>query len=252
MNKKKMIELYQSASKHSNYQILPAILEEIIPSEKIYVNSRFENQRLNFLKQHLDFNEKKIVDIGGNTGFFTFEAIDLGANEVIHVEGNKEHSEFVALAAKELVLNITSENKYLGFIDSDEFPDNVDITFLFNVIHHLGDDFGDKTLNIREAKYEMSKTLNYFTNKTEYLVLQMGFCWKGDRNFLLFENGTKEELIKFVKDSIQDKWDIIAIGIAEEENGTTIYNELNSSNISRNDSLGEFRNRPIFILKKQK
>lgn len=248
--KKKMIELYQSASKHSNYQILPSILEEIISSDKIYVNSRYENQRLEFLKQHLDFKGKKIVDIGGNTGFFTFEAINLGANEAIHIEGNKDHSEFVVLAAEELGLNITSENRYLGFNDNDDFPENVDIVLLFNVIHHLGDDFGDKSINITEAKYKISQTLNYFTDKTEYLVLQMGFCWKGDRNSLLFKNGTKEELINYVKHSIHNKWDIIVIGIAEEKSGTTIYNELNSFNIFRNDSLGEFRNRPIFILKK--
>lgn len=249
MNLKKLIKLYQSSSKHSNYQVLSSMLEGILPLDQIKVNSRYEKQRLDFIKLHLDFDSKKIVDVGGNTGFFTFEAINLGATEAVSIEGNRVHSDFVNVIATKLNLNITSENRYLNFNDSEDFPRNTDITLLFNVIHHLGDDFGDKAINITEAKQKMSETINYFADKTEYLVLQIGFCWKGDRDFLLFENGTKEEQIDFVRHSIRNNWNIIAIGIAEEQDGVTVYNELNDVNILRNDALGEFRNRPIFILK---
>lgn len=248
MNINKMVELYQSVSKHSNYQILPAILEKILPTERISVNSRYESERLDFLNQHIDFKGAKVVDIGGNTGFFTFESIRLGAKEVIHIEGNKEHSDFVALAAKELDLNIRSENKYIDFVDGDDFPENVDITLLFNVIHHLGDDFGDQTINIEKAKQLMADCINYFHGKTDTLILQLGFCWKGDRNLLLFENGTKDEMIDFVMNTIDGKWRIQAIGVAELEKDKTVFNLLNDFNRKRIEEIGEFRNRPVFIL----
>ena len=38
------------------------------------------------------------------------------------------------------------------------------------------------------------------------------------------------------------------IGIAESAGDKIIYNELDSKNIERQDSLGEFLNRPIFIM----
>jgi hypothetical protein len=66
---------------------------------------------------------------------------------------------------------------------------------------------------------------------------------------LLFENGTKEELIDFVKKAVEGRWNIQAIGVAEMEDDKTVFNLLNDSNIKRSDAMGEFRNRPIFILK---
>ena len=61
-------------------------------------------------------------------------------------------------------------------------------------------------------------------------------------------NGTKREIIEFVEEGTKDSWVIRNIGIAESAGDNIIYNELNSKNIERQDSLGEFRNRPIFIL----
>jgi hypothetical protein len=249
MNIEKLKGLYQNTSKHSNYQILPNCLKPIISNDDLVINSRFEAERLKFLKSQFDFLEKKIIDIGGNTGYFSFQSIEEGASEVDYIEGNKEHAEFVKFAADDLKLNINVFNKYLNFDDESEFSLDADVILLFNVIHHLGDDFGDQTISMEKAKKLMADSINYFQNKTDILVLQMGFCWKGNRNLLLFENGTKKEMIDFVKKATDKKWEVIAIGIGEEDQDGTIFNLLNEKNIDRNDSLGEFRNRPIFILK---
>jgi 2-polyprenyl-3-methyl-5-hydroxy-6-metoxy-1,4-benzoquinol methylase len=243
-----LIELYKKTSKHSNYQVLPSSLKNIIDESIVPSISRYENERMDFLKKQLSFQNKKVLDVGGNTGFFSFEAIEAGAKQATLIEGNLAHETFVKKAAQIINKNITTNNYYLDF-KTNKIEESYDIVLLFNVIHHLGDDFGDKAITMDEAKIEMQNAINFFSDKTELLVLQMGFCWKGDKNLLLFENGTKLEMIKFVKHSIKDKWEIQTIGVAEEIDEKTIYSILDDENVERYDSLGEFRNRPIFILK---
>lgn len=243
-----LIELYKKTSKHSNYQVLPSLLKNIIDESIVPSISRYENERMDFLKKQLNFQNKKVLDVGGNTGFFSFEAIEAGAEQATLIEGNLAHETFVKKAAQITNKNITTNNYYLDF-KANKIEESYDIVLLFNVIHHLGDDFGDKAITMDEAKIEMQNAINFFSDKTELLVLQMGFCWKGDKNLLLFENGIKQEMIDFVKKSITDKWEIQTIGVAELVEGKTVYNTLNNQNVERYDSLGEFRNRPIFILK---
>ncbi len=250
MNKNRLIELYQNTSKHSNYQILPTGLSAILSQNDVQTKSRFEKERLQFLTDNLDFNGKKILDIGGNTGYFSFESLEIGAKEVVYIEGNTPHADFVNEAKNILQKPITVKNEYLDFqTPIAEAP--FDIVLLFNVIHHLGDDYGEKSISVEKAKEKMIDCINYFIGKTNILVLQMGFCWKGDISQPLFENGTKEEMIDFVKTAIKDRWKIKTIGIAEEADKLTSYKSLNEENKRRQDRLGEFRNRPIFILERK-
>jgi SAM-dependent methyltransferase len=243
-----LVALYKINSKHSAYQILPNSLKNIIKEEVVQAIPRFEKERFEWLKSKLDFQNTKIVDIGGNTGYFTFEAIEAGASEAIYVEGNSNHAEFVKKAAELIHANVKVVNKYFDFQEALT-EETFDVVFIFNVIHHLGDDFGDQNYTKAQALEKMKSAINYFKNKADRLVLQMGFCWKGDRTQLLFENGTKSEMIDFINETIEGFWKIEQIGIAEIQNGNTVFNDLNESNRGRNDDLGEFRNRPIFILK---
>jgi len=246
----KLKELYSKTSKHSNYQIIPNALESILSNTDIVVKTRQELERMNYLKEHLNFEGKTVLDVGGNTGYFSFESIDAGASEVLYIEGNMAHAEFVKEASIQLNKKIKVYNEYLNFKEPTG-DEPYGMVLLFNVIHHLGDDYGDKNISITKAKEEMVDCINYFYDKTDLLVLQMGFCWQGDITKFLFENGTKSEMIDFVKEAVKNKWEILQIGIAEEINEETIYKPLNESNIERSDNLGEFRNRPIFILKKK-
>ena len=244
----KLKALYSEASKHSGYQIIPAALRHILSNDDISVKSRYEQERMEFLKKNLDLKGKKILDVGGNTGFFSFDCLDAGASELVYVEGNKTHAKFVKEASNELKNNIIVHNKYLNFEESlEEAP--FDVVLLFNVIHHLGDDYDDKNISIEKAKEKMADGINYFHDKTEFLVLQMGYCWKGDRTKLLFENGTKREMIKFVEKAIYGKWNILHMGIPEIKDAKTIYNAFNSKNIERNDELGEFKKQAYFYFK---
>lgn len=244
--------LYEKGSKHSNYQVLSNRLS-LLMSDDIEVQSRYESERLNFILENLAIKGKTIIDIGGNTGYFTFELIDAGAKHVDYFEGNKAHADFVELASNVLDISnkIQVENKYLNFnneLDSSYY----DITLLLNVLHHLGDDYGDEEITLDKAKKNIIPQLNYFAAKTSFLIFQLGFNWKGNRDQSLFEHGTKKELIDFVIAGIYQHWEILKIGIAEKHNGIVSYNVVNRKNIERNDSLGEFLNRPLFILKSQK
>ncbi len=107
----------------------------------------------------------------------------------------------------------------------------VDCTVLLNVLHHFGDDFGDRDAAKEAAKQRMLACLSALARTSRRLVFQLGFNWKGDRHQPLFAGGSKA-----------------AIGIAERDGGQTVYRDLCDRNIARDDSLGEFLNRPIFIM----
>jgi SAM-dependent methyltransferase len=248
--KEQLIELYANNSKHSNYQILPERLSPLIGTDGIKVRTRYERERLDYILSKIDVREKTIVDIGGNSGYFTFELIDAGAKQVRYYEGNPVHVDFVKLASKilEVENRLLINNKYFSFEDELK-NEKQDIILLLNVLHHIGDDYGCSTISLEKAKKEIIRQLNSLADKTDILVFQLGFNWKGNGNTGLFENGTKQEMIEFIEQETTQNWEIKNIGIADKIVEDIRYNDLNEHNIQRNDSLGEFLNRPLFIMK---
>ena len=248
-NINKLIQLYSKESKHSGYQILPERLSRVLPQEYISIKSKYEKERLHYILDKVDIENKVILDIGGNTGYFTFELIDNGAKHVHYYEGNQAHSEFVNISSKILdiedKIRITSE-----YFDFENLSSNrYDIALVLNILHHLGDDFGDANLNIEEAKKDIIKQMNNMANISEIMIFQMGFNWKGNRYTCLFENGTKGEMIEFIEKGTSNYWDILKIGVPEKIRGKIIYMDINDENVKRRDELGEFLNRPILIMK---
>lgn len=247
--KERLIKLYSNKSKHSNYQILPIKLKTILAQDDIQTTTRSEFERLKYILNRIDFNGKSVLDIGANTGYFSFELLDAGARSVHYYEGNKEHVEFVQLAADTLELGgkIKITNDYYDF--SGSFDGHYDIGLLFNVLHHVGDDYGDKNASIDDAKQLIVQQLNNMSTVTDTLVYQMGFNWQGNVSKCLFPSGTKQEMIDFVRKGIDGFWQIESIGIAQRIKGKISYEDITNENIKRDDNLGEFLNRPIFILK---
>src|SRR5512133_1686978 len=248
--KEELIQLYAKNSKHSNYQILSRRLSAIIGSGEIEVKTRYESERLKYILDNTEIKNKSVLDIGGNSGYFSFELLDNGASHVHYYEGNPVHSEFVKLAAETLGVaeKVEVTNRYMMF--KDELNNtNFDIILLLNVLHHLGDDFGDTAISMNNARKEIITHLRNLAGKTQIMIFQLGFNWKGNRNMCLCQNGRKAELISYLKEGLEPYWEFIKIGIAENVDGTIVYKDLNDKNIHRVDSLGEFLNRPIFILK---
>lgn len=244
----KLITLYNETSKHSNYQILPSDLKNVLPMNELEIHSRYEEERLRYIIRNVDIKDKSFCDIGANCGFFSFEMIKNGACKGELYEGNQAHAEFLRIAAEYLNLEnkIKVYNQYYSFCNDKKYYDFV---LLLNVLHHVGDDYG-KSGTINDAKNNILCSINAMANVTDILVLQLGYNWMGDRQRCLFETGTKREMIEWLRSGVADVWSVQKIGVAEGNRTTAVYNDINIYNIERNDELGEFLNRPIFILKR--
>ncbi len=241
-------ELYNRDSKHSNYQLIHSSIAKHISSDAIKVNSRYEQERLAYINDNVALPGKRVLDIGGNTGFFTFSALEEGALSVDYFEGNENHAEFVYLSARFLGLEdrISINPCYYDFSSRES---TYDVAFLLNVIHHYGDDYGDGHVTMDQAKRRMLEQVSKLAEVVNTLVFQMGFCWQGDVERPLFSLGTKREMIDFIQQGVGHTWDIVKIGVAERASDGIAYADLSEENIGRDDSLGEFLNRPVFIMK---
>jgi len=235
--------------KHRGYHILPERLNSKIDSEELKNKYVFyEKERIVYMKSKIDFKNKTVLDIGCNMGYFLFEILDVHAKKVTGYEGKILCGEFLNRAIK-LMNEKNRFEFYNTYFNFNKVNEKYDVVLLLNVLHHLGDDYGDKTLSIEKARHHIIEQLNSLSKNTSIMIYQMGFNWQGNIKKCLFEKGTKAEMIDYIKTGTQNYWDIIAIGIAERYNSGIIYKDLTEKNIVRDDSLGEFLNRPIFILK---
>lgn len=242
----KLLNLYKQSSKHSNYQTLNDELLSVLGTDKSEIGSKYEKQRFDYILRHIEIKDKSVLDIGGNTGYFTFESIKSGCSYVDYYEGNKAHAEFVNMAKG--IFDSSKVNVYSDYFDFDGEHKPYDIILCLNVVHHLGDDFSVAG-SIDEAKMMIKKTIQDMSRYGDIMVFQMGFNWKGDREHCLFENGSKKEMEAFIEDATDGFWEILNTGIAVKRNNSVAYCEKNEENNLRNDELGEFLNRPIFIMK---
>lgn len=251
----KLINIYRKQSKHSNYQILPDSLLEITGNLNINIKNTYEKERLKYILKNVEVKGKKILDIGGNTGYFSLEMINNGAALVHYYEGNQLHAEFVELASKLLNVDkkIIISNRYFLFDKLDTKKTlNYDITLLLNVLHHVGEDYGENINSVDKAKKAILSQLNSLSEITNVLIFQLGFNWKGDITKCLFKNGTKREMINFILKGTEGYWNVQKIGIADKIDDRIKYFDLNKDNIERKNELGEFLNRPIFIMKSRR
>lgn len=231
-------------SKHSNYQLLHPMVTNLIGQESYSPVGKLEIERCHYINKHLDLSGLSVLDIGANTGYFSFNAIEMGAKKVVAYEGNEEHANFLKQISDLLPKNNFSViNSYFDPIKDSNNIKN-DVIFCLNVLHHVGDDYGDQELLISNALNEISKQLQALSLNTKYMFFQLGFNWKGDKSNPLFPNGLKDELIKFVEESSKSFWDLIDVSVFNSKQ----FSKINDKNISRFDELGEFANRPIFFM----
>ncbi|MFT4102679.1 MAG: class I SAM-dependent methyltransferase [Burkholderiaceae bacterium] len=248
MSTESLLELYRAGSKHGQYQALPARIQRLLPPGSVSHRSRHERERLAFLCSKMDFDGLKVADIGGNTGYFTFEILDRGAASIDYFEGNLEHSQFVDRAARSLGLDgrLRTHRRYLDF--SAPSLGDYDVVLLLNVLHHIGDDYGDPATGIEQVLPTICSSLRIMARHARRLVFQVGFNWKGNTMLPIFESGSRSDVIDLVA-GLSDAWEMEAVGIARRTGGEIVYEDLSPANIGRDDSLGEFLNRPLFVLR---
>lgn len=241
-----ILRQHQRAEKHIGYHILPERFNALLDAEHRNSYTFFERERFDFFCQHVNFREKRVIDIGCNIGYFLFGALDQGAAQVTGFEGKESCGSFLQAAIRRAGVSerFAFFNEYFRF-DAGSMPHDVGI--LLNVLHHLGDDFGSAP-DITAAKQQMLQQLNGLATSIGTLIFQMGFNWQGNRHACLFEQGTKAEMIDFLREGTRAHWNLRAIGVAVRGGNAIRYEILNQNNIRRDDSLGEFLNRPVFIL----
>ncbi|MDL5385543.1 class I SAM-dependent methyltransferase [Aeromonas hydrophila] len=248
MNSELLERLYYKMSKHAHYQKLSPLVEKLFYDCKIKPSvNRFESERFCSIESCVELVGSTILDVGGNTGYFSFESIRRGCNLVHYYEGNPEHCEFVKLAAT--MIGVSDRlNIYNKYFQPSEEEQKVDLIYLLNVLHHIGDDFGivgDEHGCLASA----ADMLRKYSSLGSYLVFQIGYNWKGDPNKPLFKNGSKSDVIEWLESVTAEHWDVISTLIAVQTSTGVTYLPKDDENIIRNDDYGEFLNRPIFILK---
>lgn len=248
MNSKieKLEKLYANKSRHSQYQILASNIEHLVNYKKPE-KSKYEKERLEYILSNVELKGKKILDIGGNTGYFTFESSKKNPKSVDYYEGNTEHAEFVKLASEIIGLSdiIKVNPEYFLFKKQTEVWD---VVFFLNVIHHIGFDF-EKDITSMTVREKMLEHINSMAEYSKVMIFQMGFNWYGNIQKCLFEHGTKEEMEDYLQEGTKNYWEIEHIGIPMKRNGQIVYEDRTKENNIRIDEYGEFLNRPLFIMK---
>lgn len=242
--------LVRESGKHASYQCVHPMLAPLLSRHDDLPAGKLEPQRQRFLEATLAWRGARVLDIGANTGYFSFAALAAGAARVTSFEGHRPHAEFMRVAAQRLGLapRLQVRPRYFDF-DADAH-ERYDIGLCLNVLHHLGDDFGERRLDIAAARERMRHCLDALAGCTATLVLQIGFNWKGDRHLPLFAGGEKAALIDYVREATRAAWHIDQIAVADP--ASREYVPLAAENLARNDAVGEFMNRPVFVLRSRR
>jgi SAM-dependent methyltransferase len=236
--------LYDAHSKHSSYQLIHPSLLPLLGDAAGLPAGKHEAQRQRWFERGVRFADASVLDIGANTGYFSFAALGQGARRVVSQEGNVRHAEFIEAAARRLGLaeRLEARPSYFDFAAAPR--ERFDICLCLNVLHHLGDDFGDPAVTIGEARHLMLAGINGLAASSKTLLLQLGFNWKGDVRFPLFEGGTKQAVIDFVRAGTASHWQIDEIVVVDTVSRDYVPAEAHQ--LARVDGLGEFLNRPLF------
>lgn len=240
-------DLYLQRSKHASYQLVHPLIAPHASGADGLVSGKLEVERQAYFDRALPLLGARVLDIGANTGYFSFGALQSGAKHVTCFEGNAEHAAFVAHAAEMAGLSerLSMHAAYFDFFKP--VTQTYDVSYCLNVLHHLGDDFGDASLSMDDARAQMLRALNGMAALTRTLVLQLGFNWKGDVRYPLFEGGEKAALIDFVAQGSADHWVIEEVTVPHPT--SKVYEPISEDNLPRNNQIGEFMNRPLFKLR---
>jgi hypothetical protein len=236
--------LLAARSKHSTYQQLHPLVEKLVRPEHLAPGKR-ETARWAFMAHRLPMQGLRVLDIGANTGYFSLGAVASGARHVTAIEGNAAHAAFVQACSDWLGWQSKLEVQPLYFEFEPEGP-RYDLSFCLNVLHHLGDDFGDTGLSMDLAHQGIVHHLQALAYRSRHCWFQLGFNWKGQRDQPLFKRGRKQEVIDLVAHQCASHWKIREIGIYAS--GSSQFEPLCEALLERFDDQGEFLNRPLFWL----
>lgn len=207
-------------------------------------------ERAAFMFAHKSATGQRVLDIGANQGYMSVEAALRGARSVDAFESNDIDGTFLSQAARTFpelgALNAHALNY--------EFAQNNtqwSYVVCLNVLHHVGRYFDAHISDMAQAKTAMAVHLQRLLAQGGCIWLQLGFNWQGDTRQPMFAKGTKREMTDFVEGLLGADARITTIGIYSPDSHAyeaVALNDREHPLWQRMEGLGEFGNRPLYLI----
>jgi len=209
-----------------------------------------DSERAEFIFTQKNAEGKNVLDIGANQGFMSVEASLRGAQHIDAFESNEVDGAFLAKAAQSLSV-LKDLTAHVDNYDFEKHNDRWNYVLCLNVLHHVGRYFDQHIKTLDEAKWVISQHLQRLMTKGGCTWLQLGFNWQGNIEQPMFGQGTKREMTEFVAGLLGAQAKIATIGIFSPI--SRMYEKVGSDDWDhplwqRIEELGEFGNRPLYLI----
>lgn len=197
-------ELLASKGRHGQYQKLPPTLpDEVFASFPERWDTRLDEERYNWIISSLNCNNKTILEIGANIGYFASRFASEGNNVVYAYEPDD-----ILFEALESIIRMGQLGKKVipchtpvDITTINSLP-NVDIILNLNVIQHAGFDFEKGNISsIDDWREYAVDFLSQLRSKSEYMVFQMGYQLWGHDKPICKEKDIIQYTISLLRDS---------------------------------------------------
>lgn len=226
--------LYADASKHSQYQSLPAFVSEVIGyQEAIDQGWRGDTPRLDYIRsRRLPAAGEHWADFGANTGYFTLSlAKDHPETHFTAIEANDNHARFIRRIAEAFKMtNVTVQSAALGLDDLSSVP-AVNVLLHLNVIHHAGHDYDQKHVpSIGSFDAYAVRYLRALRERAGEMIFQMGSNWGGDRaQPLVPVTADIEKLSLMSRFLLSAGWELESIAYPRKDLGGVVYSPVDAA-----------------------
>jgi len=210
-----------------------------------------DKERAEFMFDHKSSAGKNVLDIGANQGYMSIEAALRGARSVDAFESNAVDGAFLAQLSHRFAALQAVSAQTLNYEFEQDNNGRWDHVICLNVLHHVGRYFDGHVRDLSEAKILMAEYLQRLLTPNGAVWLQLGFNWQGNTQQPMFTHGTKQEMTAFVKQMVGLHAKISTIGIYNPQHQAydeVAYGDWAHPLWQRSDGLGEFANRPLYLI----
>ncbi len=265
-----LANLYYDRSKHSVYQTLPKFVEEALGFNfSIDQQWRGDEVRMAYLSDLIDWSDKRVVDIGANTGYFSLNLARHHGCRAICYESNARHCRLIERIADYFAMqDICVVERSVGIREVGSMVE-ADVALLLNVLHHVGHDFDQTRVNSpSEVENYCIEYLARLRTRVSTLVLQMGYNWGGNKTTPIIAVSDTRKFFDYQRRILSlAGWRIARGGMAFRDAAGISYRDLDLSaltgdsaaalrigaesrlvqNLSVQEGMSEFYRRPLLL-----